>query len=82
MHKLLACAIVATFCMPPAKIVSITSAATRMTTAVTTMMMVVDSPFIHKLWWRSFKNLLHLVPERGRLLFEGAAAPSIFNRTN
>ena len=58
MHIVLPCEIVATFCIPPPKIVKITSAATRMTTAVTTIMMVVDSPFIHKLWWRSFKNLL------------------------
>jgi hypothetical protein len=61
MHRLWACVIVATFCMPPPKIVKITSAATRTTTAVTTIMMVVASPFILKLWCRSFKNLLGFV---------------------
>jgi len=59
MHIVLPCEIVAIFCIPPPKIVSITKAATRITTAVTTIKMVVDSPFIHKLWWRSFKNLLY-----------------------
>ena len=45
--------------MPPLKMARTTRAATSITTAETTIRMVVDSPFIHKLWWRSFKNLLY-----------------------
>ncbi len=45
-HRLSACVIVATFCIPLPKIVSITRAATRITTAVTTIRMVVERPFI------------------------------------
>jgi len=55
-HRLWACVIVATFWMPPPKIVSSTSAATSITTAVTTISMVVDSPFMHIIWAQRFKN--------------------------
>ena len=59
MHTALAWEKSVTGFMPPLKIVRTTKAATNMTTAETTISMVVDSPFIHKLWWRSFKNLLY-----------------------
>ena len=63
-HKLCACVIVATFCIPEPKIVSMTSAATRITTAVTTIRMVVDSPFMHIIWGRAFKNPYDLIGGR------------------
>jgi hypothetical protein len=59
MHMLCAWVMVDTFCMPCPKIVSTTSAATRITTTVTTSIMVVDSPFIHIIWLQRFKNLLY-----------------------
>jgi len=58
-HNAFACEKSVTGFMPPLKMVRTTKAATNMTTAETTIRMVVDSPFIHKLWWRSFKNLLY-----------------------
>jgi len=67
-HRLSAWVIVVTFCIPCPKIVRTTSAATRITTTVITSIIVVDSPFIHKLWWRSFKNPHGLIGERRRLL--------------
>jgi len=59
-HMVWAWEIVATFCIPCPKIVRTTSAATRITTTVTTSIMVVDSPFIHIIWLQRFKSLLHL----------------------
>jgi hypothetical protein len=69
MHTALACEKSVTDFMPPLKMANTTRAATKMTTAETTIRIVVDSPFIHRLWLRGFKNLLYL-NGRGFACFE------------